>query len=128
MTSYFHLHRKVTVAALPKSDHIFEGSGGIAPRSERRLLAKYTGNKISQREANYLWPRIADHKWYLSERLSRDVGFRVAAVDYVENFYRPVESKSIGNKMAPYIKTIGRGAKSAIRSYFESKARTNFTG
>ena len=126
MTSYFDLHRKVTVAGLLKFDRIFEGSGNVAPRRERKLLSKYTGSRISQREGNYLWPRIADHKWYLSERLSRDVGFRVAAVDYVENFYKPLGGKSIGNKMAPHIETIKRGAKRAIRFYFESKGQTNF--
>lgn len=28
---------------------------------------------------------IKDHKWYLSERLGRDVGFFVAALDYFLN-------------------------------------------
>ena len=127
MTNYFQLHRKVTVAALPKSVNISEGSEGIAPRRERKILAKYTGSRISHHEANYLWPRIADHKWYLSERLSRDVGFHVAAVDYVENFYKPVRGKSAGNKLTPCIKRIKHGAKGAIRFYFESKGRTNWS-
>lgn len=40
-------------------------------------------------EAKKIWKKIEDHKWYLSERLGRDVGNRVAAVDYLENFYQP---------------------------------------
>ena len=34
------------------------------------------------------WKKIQDHKWYLSERLGRDVGFFVAASDYFLNFYK----------------------------------------
>ena len=30
-------------------------------------------------------PRVLDHKWYMSERMGRDVGIRVAAVDYFDN-------------------------------------------
>lgn len=30
--------------------------------------------------------QIKDHKWYLGERLGRDVGLMVAALDYFVNF------------------------------------------
>ena len=120
MTSYLDLHRNVTL----KLGHAFGRSRNIAPGRERKVLSKYTGNRISQREANYLWPRISDHKWYLSERLRRDVGFHVAAVDYVENFYRPASGEGAENKMTPYLKTVKRYAYRAVRSYFESKGRT----
>lgn len=52
---------------------------------ESRVLKQLTGVKISEDEARMLWPRILDHKWYVSERLGRDVGLRVAAIDYFEN-------------------------------------------
>jgi hypothetical protein len=32
------------------------------------------------------WPAIEQHKWVLSEKLGRDVGAKVAALDYFENF------------------------------------------
>jgi hypothetical protein len=37
----------------------------------------------------------------LGENLRRDVGLRVAAIDYVENFYKPVYrgDKNIGGKI-----------------------------
>jgi hypothetical protein len=41
-------------------------------------------------EARALWPRILEHKWFLSERLGRDVGLRVAAIDYLENIEREI--------------------------------------
>ena len=55
-------------------------------KSELRKLA---GVKLSAATAEAIWPRVLDHKWYLSERLGRDVGLRVAAVDYFENIEPP---------------------------------------
>lgn len=34
------------------------------------------------------WNKIQDHKWYLSERLGRDVGMFVAALDYFLNIHK----------------------------------------
>src|SRR4051794_104268 len=49
---------------------------------------------LSHKELNEVLPYIQNHKWYVSERLGRDVGLRVAAVDFIENFYRPAELDS----------------------------------
>ena len=57
--------------------------------SRRRMVEKLAGVKLSEAEAQAAWPRILDHKWYLGERLGRDVGVRVAAVDYFENIEPP---------------------------------------
>ena len=44
---------------------------------------------------------IQEHKWFLSERLGRDVGARVAAVDYLENVQSGDASKSrLGARLA----------------------------
>jgi hypothetical protein len=56
---------------------------------EHRVLKELTGIKINSAEARAAWPRILDHKWYVSERLGRDVGLRVAAIDYMENIWSP---------------------------------------
>ena len=32
-----------------------------------------------------LWPKILQHKWLMSEKLPRDVGLRVACIDFLEN-------------------------------------------
>ena len=53
--------------------------------SEQIYLMKITGRKISHKKAEYLWARISDHKWYIGEKLQRDVGFNVAAIDFLEN-------------------------------------------
>lgn len=57
---------------------------------EKRALNSLAGVKLSAAQARAMWPRVLEHKWYLSERLGRDVGLRVAAVDYFENVERPL--------------------------------------
>ena len=53
----------------------------------QRMLYALTGVNLSAEEAWAVLPRIENHKWYVSERLGRDVGLRVAAVDFLENIY-----------------------------------------
>ena len=55
---------------------------------ERRMIHDLAGVHLSNREAQSAWHRVLEHKWYISERLGRDVGFRVAAIDYFDNIYR----------------------------------------
>lgn len=88
---------------------------------ERTMLRIYTGNDISENEARSLWTRIADHKWYVSERLSRDVGFHVAAVDYVENFYEPFESEASESKLVTAWKRLLFKISTAVKNYFETR-------
>lgn len=52
---------------------------------ERRVIKKLTGLRIPESQATEVWSSILLHKWYLGERLNRDVGLRTAAVDYLEN-------------------------------------------
>lgn len=56
-------------------------------RDPRRVLERLAGVKLSKAYARDVWPQVLEHKRYLSERLGRDVGLRVAAVDYFENLY-----------------------------------------
>jgi hypothetical protein len=71
-----------------KLDYVIERT--LAEDSnEGRLLKELTGIKVDPDEARAAWPRILDHKWYVSERLGRDVGLRVAAIDYMENIRSP---------------------------------------
>ena len=91
------------------------------PRQERLLIKKYTGARLSEREAILLWERIADHKWYLSERLNRDVGFHVAAVDYVENYYAPERLSSRASRLTDTVSELAPRLSKGLRSYFEAK-------
>lgn len=59
--------------------------GEPSARRLRRSLRQLAGVELSASEARAVWPSVLEHKWYLGERLGRDVGLRVAAVDYFEN-------------------------------------------
>ena len=84
------------------------------PGMERAILSVYTGDNISEAEAKRLWAKIADHKWYVSERLSRDVGFHVAAVDFIENFYERHVEMDVDDRFAKFLVTFAAGARSAV--------------
>ena len=70
----------------------FENTTQPQLRDVRRALCALAGVKLSDAETRRVWPRIQNHKWYVSERLGRDVGLRVAAVDYFENIHEPRRS------------------------------------
>jgi len=57
--------------------------------AQARRLRRLTGVALPGGEAGRLWAEIQEHKWLLSERVGRDVGLRVAAVDYLENVRAP---------------------------------------
>jgi hypothetical protein len=56
---------------------------------EQRALRELAGVRLGPGEAAAEWPRVLEHKWFVSERLGRDIGLRVAAVDYFENVRLP---------------------------------------
>ena len=98
-----------------KLDYTIEKVLENSPTPEQAFLKKYLTADLSKREAKYLWERIADHKWYISERLKRDIGFRAAAVDYIENFYEPV---FFGKNKTTF--------KNSVREIFKIIVRTEF--
>ena len=72
-----------------KLDYTIEKTLNLKPSLEQKFLLEYTGKNFPAKEAEKLWLKVIDHKWYVSERLNRDIGLRVAAVDYIGNFYKP---------------------------------------
>ena len=48
-------------------------------------ILDYGGGKLEPELAAKLWMHILRHKWFLSEQLGRDVGIKVACLDYMEN-------------------------------------------
>ena len=84
--------------------------------NEHRVLKELTGIKIAEDEARLAWPRILDHKWYISERLGRDVGLRVAAIDYMENIWSPSNRR-------PKQGALRERLSSAVAAYFEGRGQ-----
>lgn len=58
-------------------------------RREQRMIEDLTGLQVPKSQAREVWSSILLHKWYLGERLNRDVGLHTAAVDYLENIAPP---------------------------------------
>lgn len=69
------------------------------PSREQKILHELTGKDFEKEEAEIVWNKVLDHKWYVGEKLQRDIGLRVAAIDYVENFYEPsIQGKNKQNR------------------------------
>jgi transitional endoplasmic reticulum ATPase len=48
-------------------------------------IFEISGTKFDPDIAANLWLKILQHKWLMSEKLSRDVGLRTACIDFLEN-------------------------------------------
>jgi hypothetical protein len=70
-------------------DYVIESTRGELACEEQKVLRKLAGVRLTPAEARAEWTRVLEHKWFVSERLGRDVGLRVAALDYFENVRLP---------------------------------------
>jgi transitional endoplasmic reticulum ATPase len=57
----------------------------ITPEECTSRIFELSGAKFEPDIAADLWSKILKHKWLLSEKLGRDVGFRIACIDFLEN-------------------------------------------
>ena len=74
-------------------EHVIERTLAGGATEEQRLLGELAGVRLSAAEAAAEWPRVLEHKWFISERIGRDTGLRVAALDYFENVRLPRTSR-----------------------------------
>ena len=70
-------------------ERLLQPANSTKGRREQRIIKDLTGVRVAERNARAVWSSILEHKWYLGERLNRDVGLRTAAVDYLENIASP---------------------------------------
>jgi SpoVK/Ycf46/Vps4 family AAA+-type ATPase len=54
-------------------------------------IFEMAGVKFDPEVSLDLWEKILQHKWLLSEKLGRDVGFRTACIDFLENMEQAVD-------------------------------------
>ncbi|MEW6041142.1 MAG: DUF4032 domain-containing protein [Elusimicrobiota bacterium] len=59
------------------------------------ILHNLTSERFPETEAKQLWQEILKHKYVISERLGRNVGIRVASLDYLENVKQIIHEPKI---------------------------------
>ncbi|MGC2693650.1 MAG: AAA family ATPase, partial [Desulfobaccales bacterium] len=57
----------------------------LAPEVSSAKIFECSGARLEPEAAADVWPKILQHKWLMSEKLARDVGLRVACIDFLEN-------------------------------------------
>ena len=90
-------------------DYVIEKTNDGGACEEQKVLKELAGVKLPSAEARAEWPRVLEHKWLVSERMGRDVGLRVAALDYFENVRLPRHTR-VGHKSPSRVP--GRAARS----------------
>ena len=83
-------------------DYVIEKAQVEGACEEQEVLRELAGVRLKPSEARAEWPRVLEHKWFMSERLGRDVGLRVAALDYFENVRLPRHTR-VGHKAQPRV-------------------------
>jgi SpoVK/Ycf46/Vps4 family AAA+-type ATPase len=84
----------------------------FSPEECASKIFELSGVKFDPDIASDLWTKIMQHKWLLSEKVRRDVGFRTACIDFLENMeqaldeYMAYKRNDILNEMGA--QTIGR--------------------
>jgi transitional endoplasmic reticulum ATPase len=63
----------------------------LTPEECTSRIFELSGAKFEPEIAVDLWPKILKHKWLLSEKLGRDVGFRIACIDFLENIEQALD-------------------------------------
>ncbi len=58
-----------------------------APEDFAARIFEISGHRIDPEMSVDIWVRIQQHKWVLSEKIGRDVGINVAALDFLENIH-----------------------------------------
>ena len=83
-----------------------------SPEECASKIFELSGVKFEPDIALDLWGKILQHKWLLSEKVGRDVGFRTACIDFLENMeqagveYTTYKQRDILKEMGA--QTIGR--------------------
>jgi diguanylate cyclase (GGDEF)-like protein len=60
-----------------------------------KLLKQFVSEEFEEEEAKKLWMEILEHKYKISEKLGRNIGIKVATLDYLENIKGIIKSSRI---------------------------------
>jgi SpoVK/Ycf46/Vps4 family AAA+-type ATPase len=92
-----------------------------APEECAGLIFECSGRVFDPETAAELWVQILQHKWLLSEKLGRDVGIKVACLDYIENT-ESIRTALAFSEMDRLLKELG--ARRADRSVWDTISET----
>jgi uncharacterized protein DUF4032 len=92
-------------------DYVIEKVSVEGACEEQKILKELAGVKLRPAEARAEWPRMLEHKWFMSERLGRDVGLRVAALDYFENVRLPRHTRTSHKPAASHLRRVTQAHK-----------------
>lgn len=95
------------------------------PSRQQWRLKQLTGRDFAREEANFVLEKVIDHKWFMGEWLKRDVGFRVAAIDYIENFYDEGIFRKRHNTKGGFSRLL-KPLNQLTSAYFTSKNKIDF--
>jgi hypothetical protein len=87
-----------------KLDYVIEKTLREQACEEQELIRALAGVRLSPSEARAEWPRVLEHKWFVSERLGRDTGLRVAAIDYFENVRLPRHKRTVQKSRTAWLR------------------------
>jgi SpoVK/Ycf46/Vps4 family AAA+-type ATPase len=76
------------------------------PEECASLIFEGSGRKVEPQGAEGLWRKILQHKWVLSEKLGRDVGTRVACLDFIENI-EAMDQNAHDSEKIQFLKKLG---------------------
>jgi Domain of unknown function (DUF4032) len=89
-------------------EYVIDGTLNQGACEEQKVLRELAGVRLRPAEARAEWPRVLEHKWFVSERLGRDVGLRVAALDYFENVRLPRHTRTSHQPAASRLRRAAR--------------------
>ena len=103
-------------------DQIIEKS--VQPRmtDPQRTLKALAGVSLNAEEARAVLPLIREHKWFVSERLGRDVGWRVAAIDFFEHVHEARAARRASDLRAGALTRLARRAAELFLAHQSWKA------
>lgn len=84
-------------------------AGKLLPEECSGKIFEASGLKFEPSIASDLWERIVQHKWLLSDMVGRDVGFRTACIDFLENMDQALE-ESMSYKRKEILNEMGAQA------------------
>ncbi|MFN3550582.1 MAG: diguanylate cyclase [Endomicrobiia bacterium] len=89
------------------------------------LLYRLVSEEFDEKTAKNLWFEILEHKYKVSEKLGRNIGIRVATLDYLENIKKIITSPKIIEEKE-FLKTLRLATKDPLTGLYNRMYLFNF--